>query len=92
MNNLIATTNAVFSAVPTHEVIYTIKELGYDAIELWITHYENSKKKGETSLEQIKKALEETQLKIIIHAPAVIYENEQKVRLNMCSKNKEFKD
>lgn len=88
MNNIIATSSHIMSAFPIHEAIKVIKKEGYTGIEIWYGDFKRQEKQGITSYADIKKAVIQTGIKGVIHAP--IKDSAGK-RLNICSKGEKFR-
>lgn len=91
MNNIIATTNNVVSSLPTHEAIQAIKQAGYEGVEIWPEVHWLYERDNKSSFELLKKAMQKTGLKGVIHAPTKERSLEE-LKLNVCSKDEELRN
>jgi sugar phosphate isomerase/epimerase len=88
MNNIIATSSHLMSAFPIHEAVKVLKKEGYTGIEIWYEDFRRQEKSGESSYADIKKAIIQTGLKGVIHAPII---DSAGRRLNLCSKDEKLR-
>lgn len=84
MNNIISTSSHILSDYPIHEAIHVLRKEGYSGIELWFEDFKHQEKKGVSSYAKIKKAIIQTGLKGVIHAPL---RDSSGKKLNICSKD-----
>ena len=92
LKNKIATSTAILSLYPVHEAVDILGKTGYDAIEIWAEMLDIQLKSDQTSMQQIKEALERHSMTGVIHAPLKDLSVPEPYKYNICSKDAKLRE